>query len=61
MLSHCYLLYVFCFLLCYNYSSYVFFYYSFYVCVPVNVKVKFALEQAMKAQRESRGIALLFL
>jgi hypothetical protein len=25
------------------------------------VKVKFALEQAMKAQRGSRGIALLFL
>ena len=25
------------------------------------VKVKFTLEQAMKAQRESRGIALLFL
>jgi hypothetical protein len=25
------------------------------------VKVKFSLEQAMKAQRESRGIALLFL
>jgi hypothetical protein len=24
-------------------------------------KIKFALEQAMKAQRESRGIALLFL
>jgi hypothetical protein len=27
----------------------------------VNVKVKFTLEQAMKAQRGSRGIALLFL
>jgi hypothetical protein len=27
----------------------------------VNVKVKFALEQYMKAQRESRGIAVLFL
>jgi hypothetical protein len=26
-----------------------------------DVKVKFALEQAMKAQRGSRGIALLFL
>jgi hypothetical protein len=25
------------------------------------VKVKFSLEQAMKAQRGSRGIALLFL
>jgi hypothetical protein len=25
-----------------------------------NVKVKFTLEQAMKAQTESRGIALLF-
>ena len=25
------------------------------------LKVKFSLEQAMKAQRESRGIALLFL
>jgi hypothetical protein len=29
--------------------------------VGVKVKVKFALEQAMKAQRGSRGIALLFL
>ena len=27
----------------------------------VTVKVKFTLEQAMKAQRGSRGIALLFL
>jgi hypothetical protein len=27
----------------------------------VNVKVKFTLEQAMEAQRGSRGIALLFL
>ena len=27
----------------------------------VKVKVKFALEQAMKAQRQSRGVALLFL
>jgi hypothetical protein len=27
----------------------------------VKVKVKFTLEQAMKAQRGSRGIALLFL
>ena len=27
----------------------------------VIVKVKFALEEAMKAQRESRSIALLFL
>jgi hypothetical protein len=27
----------------------------------VKVKVKFALEQAMKAQRRRRGIALLFL
>jgi hypothetical protein len=25
------------------------------------VKIKFALEQAMKAQRGSRGIAILFL
>jgi hypothetical protein len=29
--------------------------------VFVKVKVKFTLEQAMKAQRGSRGIALLFL
>jgi uncharacterized membrane protein len=29
--------------------------------VKVKVKVKFSLEQAMKAQRGSRGIALLFL
>jgi hypothetical protein len=28
---------------------------------PAKVKVKFSLEQAMKAQRGSRGIALLFL
>jgi hypothetical protein len=27
----------------------------------LEVKVKFSLEQAMKAQRGSRGIALLFL
>jgi hypothetical protein len=27
----------------------------------VEVKVKFTLEQAIKAQRESRGIAVLFL
>jgi hypothetical protein len=27
----------------------------------VKVKVKFSLERAMKAQRGSRGIALLFL
>jgi hypothetical protein len=27
----------------------------------MKVKVKFSLEQAMKAQRGSRGIALLFL
>jgi hypothetical protein len=27
----------------------------------LQVKVKFSLEQAMKAQRGSRGIALLFL
>jgi hypothetical protein len=32
-------------------------------CCPssLKVKVKFSLEQAMKAQRGSRGIALLFL
>jgi hypothetical protein len=29
--------------------------------MSLKVKVKFALEQAMKAQRGSRGIALLFL
>jgi hypothetical protein len=29
--------------------------------VKVKVKVKFSLERAMKAQRGSRGIALLFL
>jgi hypothetical protein len=27
----------------------------------VKVKVKFTLEEATKAQRESRGVALLFL
>jgi hypothetical protein len=31
------------------------------VKVTVKVKVKFTLEQAMKAERGSRGIALLFL
>jgi hypothetical protein len=31
------------------------------VKVKVKVKVKFSLEQAPKAQRGSRGIALLFL
>jgi hypothetical protein len=30
-------------------------------CVYREVKVKFTLEQAMKAQRGSRGIAVLFL
>ena len=30
-------------------------------CDKVKGKVKFSLEQAMKAQRGSRGIALLFL
>jgi hypothetical protein len=29
--------------------------------IAVKVKVKFTLEQVMKAQRGSRGIALLFL
>jgi hypothetical protein len=29
--------------------------------IKVKVKVKFSLEQAMKAHRGSRGIALLFL
>jgi hypothetical protein len=32
-----------------------------YAMAKVKVKVKFTLEQAMKAQRGSRGIALLFL
>ena len=32
-----------------------------WVKVKVKVKVKFTLEQAMKTQRGSRGIALLFL
>jgi hypothetical protein len=31
------------------------------VSTKVNVKVNFTLEQATKAQRRSRGIALLFL
>jgi hypothetical protein len=29
--------------------------------VPIKVKVKFSLEQTTKAQRGSRGVALLFL
>jgi len=32
-----------------------------YFHIKVNVKVKFTLEQATKAQRGSRGITLLFL
>jgi hypothetical protein len=32
-----------------------------YTCLAGGVKVKFTLEQAMKAQRGSTGIALLFL
>jgi hypothetical protein len=32
-----------------------------YIVLFFRVKVKFSLEQAMKAQRGSRGIALLFL
>jgi hypothetical protein len=32
-----------------------------WINVKVKVKVKFILEQARKAQRGSRGIALLFL
>jgi hypothetical protein len=31
------------------------------VLCEVKVKVKFALEESMKAQRGSRGLALLFL
>jgi hypothetical protein len=31
------------------------------LATTVKVKVQFTLEQAMKAQRGSRGIALLFL
>jgi hypothetical protein len=31
------------------------------VLQPIEVKVKFTLEQATKAQRGSRGIALLFI
>jgi hypothetical protein len=37
---------------------------QFLICsvfINIKVKVKFTLEQAMKAQRGSRGIALLFL
>jgi hypothetical protein len=30
------------------------------ICMKVKVKVKFTLEQATKAQKGSRGIALLF-
>jgi hypothetical protein len=33
----------------------------FVVCVCIKVKVKFTLEQATKAQRGSRGIAVLFI
>jgi hypothetical protein len=32
-----------------------------FIIIIVKVKVKFSLEWAMKAQRGSRGIALLFL
>ena len=34
---------------------------SFVLLSQVKVKVKFSLEQAMKAQKGSKGIALLFL
>jgi hypothetical protein len=34
---------------------------QFRIVVKYNVKVKFTLKQAMKAQRRSRGIALLLL
>jgi len=34
---------------------------NIYVLAKGKVKIKFTLEQATKAQRESRGIALLFL
>ena len=37
------------------------FFFAIYVYVEVKVKVKFTLEQATKAQRGSRSIALLFL
>jgi hypothetical protein len=35
--------------------------YDYHLNGKYKVKVKFTLEQAMKAQRESSGIALLFL
>jgi len=34
---------------------------SYTININTKVKVKFTLEQSMKAQRGSRGIALLFL
>ena len=40
---------------------YVCMYICMYVCITYVQYVKFTLEQAMKAQRGSRGIALLFL
>jgi hypothetical protein len=46
-------------------KKYVALYVKTYVCctslTDMYVKVKFSLEQAMKAQRGNRGIALLFL
>jgi hypothetical protein len=36
-------------------------FYESCIIISVNVKVKFPLKQAMKTQRDSRGIAILFL
>ena len=38
---------------------YIYIYIYIYICVCLKVKVNFILEQATKAKRRSRGIALL--
>jgi hypothetical protein len=47
-------------ILCHGDQDHIILQYCFKVKVMVRVKVKFTLEQATKAQRGSRGIALLF-
>jgi hypothetical protein len=58
-----YLLYVCAYICMYLYMRSMYVYYVMYVfsvCTYVKVKIKVTLEQATKAQRGSRGIALHF-
>jgi hypothetical protein len=45
----------------YYYCCCYYYYYFFLFLLVIYKKVKFSLEQAMKAQRRSKGIALFFL